>query len=439
MKHKRALYLLAPISINMFTIGVYVCRNLGIIAESFFTRNSIQLGASFQSVLIAFAVALVIKESYIEKESARKAEETKNLLLSQVSHEMRTPLNSIIGVADLLQETELDEKQQEYISVFDRATKSLLALINDILDFSKYTSGKAFLNAINFDLIEFITRSADRYRLNAKRQGLDFHLHIDPEIDRFVYADRERIGQVLNNLVANAIKFTDEGSITLRLSQKGDYLFQVIDTGIGIEPENLEKVFQLFTQAELSTTRKFGGTGLGLAICRAIVRQMGGTISAESSAQRGSTFQFSLPLPAGKRTLTNKKLPSKKSDLSKVNRILLVEDNADNVILFQHYFDSTKIALDVAENGLIGVEMAEKQAYDIILMDIEMPELDGYEATKAIRKSEGPNKNTPVLVLSAYASQSERSKSLEAGANDYLSKPVKKQVLFEAILQQVKN
>ena len=528
------------------------------------------------------------EEMFLAKEKAEEAAKAKSEFLSMMSHEIRTPLNAILGMGELLEETSLASDQREYVQLFRSAGSNLLALINDILDFSKIEAGHIELETINFNLWETVEENCEMMAARAHKKNLEIAFHILPETPRFVMGDQVRLNQVLINLIGNAIKFTETGEVVVKVQKAAEpagegqgleLLFSVIDTGIGIEGNKAETIFESFSQADSSTTRKYGGTGLGLSISKRLVELMQGRIWIESEPGKGSAFHFttrllpgkdeeSLPRPSTEVNLAGKKVlivddttvnrlilrefligwgalaaeaeggedalkevikakdandpfdlilldcnmpamdgfevaerikeiagstglsimmltsdnrsgdiakckqygisgyllkPIKRSsllnaimevmagpkevvvekavkqagfsiDLQPMN-ILLVEDTVDNQFLMKAFLKNAPWNLDIAENGAIGVEKFKTGKYDLVLMDMQMPVMDGYTATREIRKweKEKDMTETPIIALTAYALAEEFRKSIEAGCNGHITKPVKKAKLIESI------
>ncbi len=577
----------APIRRKGRVVGVLCHEHVG--GPRQWTTEEEQFASSLATIVALAIEASERREAEqalrIAKETAEVANRAKSEFLASMSHEIRTPLNAIIGVADLLWETELNPDQRKFVRIFRRAGGNLLSLINDILDLSKIEAGHLELEMIEFDLVEVVDKAIEILAMRANEKGLELACHIAPDVPNHLLGDPNRLHQILINLIGNAIKFTDHGSVVIRVfndpdsHQPGTIRFSVTDTGIGIPKDKLEAIFESFTQAHVSTARKYGGTGLGLSISRHLAERMGGRIWAESTEGQGSTFhcvvrlsippQPPRPQPPlthdllGLRTLvvddhpTNLLIlreiltawgaivteaangqqalaelqqaadagkpyqlllldcrmpdmdgfevveriqnlpplhglttimlasdrwaddiartyelglsgylvkPIRRSDLLQTIsialgrtkgllpappaptlaapasptdslRILLVEDSPDNQLLIQSYVKSTPHTLDVAENGQIAVDLFKASRYDLVLMDIQMPVMDGYAATRAIRQWERDQHlpRTPIIALTALALKEEAAKIFEAGCTAHMTKPIKKAALLDML------
>jgi PAS domain S-box-containing protein len=399
------------------------------------------------------------------KREADAAGKAKTQFLANMSHEIRTPMNSILGIADLLAESDLTPQQREYISVFQQAGHNLLQLINGILDLSKVESGQLQLESTSFDLRTMIGSLKKMFCVKAEAKQIRLLCHVDDDVPDQLMGDPDRVQQVLTNLLSNALKFTGSGQVALSVKvdgiqsySPGDDLialrFEVEDTGIGVAPDRLDYIFQSFTQADASTTRKYGGTGLGLSISKKLVELMGGRIWAERSEGgegNGTRFIFCASFPRVQGPVLQNASPtatlvsqngqrpvnpeSAFKEWNWAGRILLVEDVEANRMVIQAYLQKQVVELDCAENGAVAVEMARKRRYDVILMDIQMPEMDGYEATRRIHAWEAQTGKplTPILALTAHAFAEELENSSKAGCCLLLTKPIKRSVLLRAI------
>jgi PAS domain S-box-containing protein len=386
--------------------------------------------------------------------SAESANRAKSEFLTTMSHEMRTPMNAILGMADLLSESSLRDEQRDYVRIFQRAGASLLDLINDILDLSKVESGHVELESIGFDLGALLEKIIEMMASRAHDRGLRLTLEILPGVPLGLVGDPNRLRQILINLIGNALKFTERGSVTLRVEPEpggapGWLRFNVVDTGIGIAADKTEMIFGRFTQADSSTTRKYGGTGLGLAISRGLVELMGGRIGCISAVGKGSTFFLSAPFDLRGETQTPQFAepaaiaipPMVPAGPQPGSRILVVEDAEDNIVLMKAYLKDCGFELDFAANGKIALEKAMSGSPHLVLMDIQMPVMDGLEATRAIRQWEAKKhaRPIPILALTAHAAEGEVRKSLEAGCTEHLTKPIKKATLLEAISRNTRG
>jgi CheY-like chemotaxis protein len=355
-------------------------------------------------------------------------------------------MNAIMGIADLLAKTELSAEQSKYVQIFRRAGDNLLNLINDILDLSKVEASQLELERTGFSLIEHLEIVTEMVAARAREKGLILSCEIAPDVSTDLVGDPTRLRQVLLNLLGNAIKFTGSGTVSLRVSADANsnmptaLRFTVSDTGIGIPREKLSRVFERFTQADSSTTRRFGGSGLGLTISKRLVELMGGSIGVESEVSQGSVFAFTVPfeiwLGADRRAAVLVGADPEKP--LQALRILLVEDSPDNCTLAMAYLDETPYLIDVAENGAIACEMFIAGHYDLVLMDRQMPVMDGLTATRAIRAWERANErtSTPIIALTASALKGDRETCMAAGCTAFLTKPIKQDVLLRAIKEQ---
>ncbi|MBF0342578.1 MAG: response regulator, partial [Magnetococcales bacterium] len=376
------------------------------------------------------------------KEAAEAATRVKSDFLATMSHEIRTPMNVVIGMGDVLLESGINEEQMGYVRKLQRAGDNLLDLINQILDLSKIEAGRLRIEDEPVNVRAIMREVTGLLGMMVENKGLELECIVEEAVPEWVMSDRLRLHQVLLNLLSNAIKFTEQGRITLRekLEDPGQLHILVEDTGIGIAKEQLENIFDFFVQSDSGITRRYGGTGLGLAISRRLIDLMGGRIWGESQPGKGSTFHVVLPLrpvapPVGKVT------PEEKSDDSGLDgqamRVLLVEDSVDNQLLIRTFLKNTPHRLAVAVDGREAVRMVQEATFDVVFMDVQMPVMDGYTATRRIRQweQETGRPALPVVALTAHALNGEEERSREAGCDLYLNKPIKKQRLLEVIGQ----
>ena len=367
------------------------------------------------------------------EQEAMAATAAKSAFLANMSHEIRTPMNGVIGMIELVKRSKLDEEQKDFIATAKRSADSLLMVLNDILDFSKIEAGELTIELVEFDLEQFFTDLIHDQQFQANKKGLKLEL-VKGNLEQVkVVGDPYRITQVMNNLLSNAIKFTESGSITVEYGLKPvddhqQLSVMMTDTGIGVSEESLPYLFESFSQADMSTTRNFGGTGLGLAITKQLCELMGGSITAQSKLGEGSVFQFSVNLQAPDPTATSEEKHLDNQTITNfVNlQVLLVEDNFINQEVMIAILDGLDIKVDVANDGIEALTMlADPQSgtFDLVLMDCQMPNMDGYEATRRIRSGDLFNQ-IPIIALTANTMNSEREKCLEAGMNEYLTKPI---------------
>jgi PAS domain S-box-containing protein len=384
-----------------------------------------------------------LEKAKLIAESASKA---KSEFLAVMSHEIRTPIHGIIGMAELLEDAKLSDLERENLEGLKNSADSLLYIINDILDFSKIEAGNMELESISLDIREVIFKAVRTINFSKNSSKIDFSYDIDKNIPKYILGDSIRLKQILLNLLSNAFKFTEKGKVELKVypieidETKALLEFSVSDTGIGISNEKIVRLFEKFHQLDSSTTREYGGTGLGLSIVKSLIELMGGDIRVESEVGKGSNFIFQVPFTISKEfVLLDKKYRIEESCSKNNIKILLADDSIINQKMMCQIIRKKNWEVDVAADGTQVLEILDS-SYDLILMDIHMPKLDGFETTKKIRENEAHiGSHIPIIALTANATEEDRKKCLELGMDDYISKPVKAEVFYSKILGNIKN
>lgn len=432
--------LLLPVIFNGEVLGImqffsFAFKKNDLNVLQMFEGTGLQIGAFIQRKISE-------KELIMAKQQAEESVISKDLFLTNMSHEIRTPMNAIIGFTELLNQTDMNDRQREYAESVKIAGENLLAIINDILDFSKIESGIVNIESISSDIQQILKNVYNLLRISARQKSLDFSYGFDNGIPEMMMCDPLRLNQILINLVGNAIKFTEKGSVRFEArlmrseGSRHQLLFSVKDTGIGIQTEKRDKIFERFTQVNNEINRKYEGTGLGLSISKSLIELMGGKLDMYSVPGQGSEFWFTLWLETGIKTeseLTEE--DENASLLAGKRKILLIEDNLLNQKLALSVLEEYGYHVDVASNGQTGLDRLQKNDYDLILMDLQMPELDGYQSTKIIREKLGMK--TPIIAMTAHSIVGEKEKCLSSGMNDFISKPFNADELNNKIVRQL--
>jgi two-component system sensor histidine kinase/response regulator len=453
------IYFLAGWAVSFLSSVVLSQVIGGKVGANFWTMHALQFGNTFDMLVFMRILGLRTKAMQTAMLRAQEATRTKSEFLAHMSHEIRTPMNAIIGMSRLALMTQPDAKLQNYLGKILGAGEHLLAIINDLLDFSKIEAGKLGLESAPFDLHEMLDHLSSLTVIKADAERVALKINVDEDVPARLVGDPLRLSQVLINLTSNAVKFTERGEIVVavelvkRTADGATLTFSVTDTGIGMRPSQVERLFQAFNQADGSITRKYGGTGLGLSISRELVELMGGDIVVHSTPGVGSRFCFTIDLgvaeaavapvgwpmtPAQPFRAPDRAVGLAMPDLSLLDgaRILLVEDNANNREVALDFLAAARMRVDVAHHGGDAVRMAQDGDYDLVLMDIQMQEVDGLTAARRIRAIEAC-KQTPIVAMTAHAMAGDRDKSLAAGMNDHITKPIVPEELFDALVKWI--
>ncbi len=439
------------IGIFFLVIGLlgFVMNNLSLLPNNFYTLNSSKFGSGFEVIFLSLSMTNLIRNLRLEKESSQeealhKSEEISQLktyFMSNMSHELRTPINAIMGIAQQEMETIKDNETRKQFEIIKSASLSLLSNVNDIIDFEKIEKKKLKLNHEVFNPSILLHQICNNWKGEANKKGLDFTFEMDYEIPVKVYGDPERFIQIINNVLANAVKFTKEGQVSFKLNciqQPNDvcrFSFRISDTGIGIDSESEKTIFDSFSQMRFNHQRAFGGIGLGLTIVKHLVELFNGTITLESNPNRGTHIFIDLPL---KKVIieTISDLEIQKQTIQQPLHVLVVEDNMLNQMVMRKILGSfPHITFTVVNNGQEALDALKKDIYNLVLMDLQMPIMDGYEATRIIRSGELGKGigNIPIIAVTADTTQETREKVLDMGMNDYMTKPVNKDLLLNKI------
>jgi signal transduction histidine kinase/CheY-like chemotaxis protein/HPt (histidine-containing phosphotransfer) domain-containing protein len=391
---------------------------------------------------------LVAKRT-IEMQQARDealyALQVKTDFIANMSHELRTPLNGVLGVLALLSDQDLNEQQSELVDVAEASGKHLLGVINDILDFSKIEADKISLEFSALEIRPYIKTLCAPFKLQATQKNIAFEFHVDEEVPDYLMVDSLRLTQIISNLLSNALKFTDEGGVSLSFVKHGGaYRISVTDTGIGISSANLESIFAAFEQADNSITREFGGTGLGMSITKQLVTMFGGKVNVTSEMGKGSCFFVDLPLQTAKQIeLCELDNDSSANDKIQALHVLLVEDNAINQMVATKLLEGWGCEVSLAENGQVALDNLAKHGFDLVLMDLQMPVMGGIQATEFIRSAASSelseNIDVPIIAMTAHSSQAHIDECIQAGMNDHISKPIDRDLLKQKITKLVGN
>ena len=434
-----------PLKVENNIIGVMCLQDYN--DENKFSQDDLYvLDFIANQIAIALQRRMMLDNLIIARQKAEEAAQSKQLFMSTMSHEIRTPLNEVIGITNLLLQGNPREDQMDFIKTLKFSGNHLLTLVNDVLDYNKMESGKLVFEQTQFNLIDFLEEILRSYSFRSKAKHLGFNIRKGSNIPTEVIGDPIRLNQILSNLLSNALKFTNNGSITItvrelnRTNNQSRLEFAVTDTGIGISRDKYSLIFESFTQASPDTTRHFGGTGLGLAICKKLIELQGGSITVESEPEKGSTFRFILTLGVSVKgsQVQPTELTENFSGLEG-KRLLVAEDNKINFFVVNKFLTGWGIIVTHAENGQLALDELEKNDFDLLLLDLHMPVMDGLEATRIIRKSENQKiRDIPIVALTAAIMSENHDKIDDLNINDYVLKPFKPHDLFDRIKKHIR-
>jgi len=439
------VWLGVPFSLGNEISGAMVLQDYN--DENTFTGEDLRLLSLIgNQIALAIQRKRMLNNLILERRKAEDAAKLKQQFMSTMSHEIRTPLNEVIGINNLLLQGNPREDQMEYIKTLRFSANHLLTLVNDVLDYTKLESGNISFEQTQFDIFEFIEELKRSYSFRIQNKGLDFRVKIDNNIPAVIIGDPVRLNQVLSNLLSNAVKFTTEGYIELNVKQTTrtnneiNLEFSVRDTGIGIPPDKQTVIFESFKQASDDTTRKYGGTGLGLSISQKLVELQGGLLLVDSKVGEGSNFFFNMKFPIAAKENENVANDNEERwDELTGKKVLIAEDNKINFFVVDKFLKKWGVSVTHAENGRIALDYIKENKYDLILMDLHMPVVDGIEATEIIRDSDDPNlKNMPVVALTAAIMSEHEEKVKQLDFNDFILKPFKPRDLYDKILKHTR-